>query len=103
MVIVSWVLGILRGIASVICSASSAVVALPERRLEGPSSSDISASDGVLSGVSGSEPSRRRVCIFATGDRSLAGALGIVESLVYICGRFAGCLLMLTVLWWCVP
>ena len=85
-------------------SASLAVAALSKRKLEGPGSSVISESDDILCGVSGSEPSFRRACIFAAGDLSIAGAFGIVDGLVSICRRFPGCpCSMLPVPWWCLP
>ena len=103
MVVVSWVLEILRGIVSGTCSASAVVAALLVRGSEGPGSSGGFKRDDVISGVSGSEPSRRRVGIFGAGDLSLAGAFGVVESLVSICGRFPGAPFMLPVPWKCLP
>ena len=89
-VVVSWVLEILRGIDSGTCSASEVVAALPMRRSEGPGSPVISEGCGISCGASGSESSFRRACIFAAGDLSAAGAFGIVDGLVSICGRFPG-------------
>ena len=101
--VVSWVLEILRGLVSGTCSASEVVAALPMRRSEGPSSSGIFEDDGMRCGVSGSEPSSRRACIFAAGDLSAAGAFGILDGLVSLCGRFPGAPFMLPVPCRCLP
>ena len=95
-------LGILSGVVSGTWSASMTVVALPMRRSEGPGFSDISESDAMRCGVKRSESSLWRACIFAAGDLSTAGALGVVDGLVSICGRFPDGLFMLPVLWLCL-
>ena len=101
--VVSWVLEILHGIVSGTFSASEFVAALPMRRSEGPGSSGISEGGCMRCGVSGSESSFRRACIFAAGDLSAAGAFGILDGLVSLCGRFPGAPFMLPVPCKCLP